>query len=889
MEKQKTPEIKKEEIDKKEPEKKAPKISEKEKEKTEKRISELKTRLAKCPELISNLPEGQIKEAAKEKYKEAKKLLEEASKDLKNLVLNTIEKIANNLEEQEKKMTQRAEDLQKIGVSEEYAKKYLSDNRCRANEALGLDKMVAFLLEANTLGVNPDDAFNMWRNVWESSMKEDELVGIIKEMKEYGIIDHFYAIYKEVNTKKLNYLKTAIILREINISPEELNRFYGRNSGVDAQELVQVINAMQRQGISKNFYDIYNVSTLIVNPNYQRIASFLEFKKDNKQFNDIVEMYSLKGSTETIKAYMKTFIETYSSKTNENILASAVEAYKTEPSIDKAMSYIAFLESRGIDGLKNFRVLHELLPDIKDIEKIPKADIAALEAIGLDKVSAIILAKEKPKDAIPLEGGPWGVENFAATFSRPNMKDGEIGILYLLSNGDVANAKNMLKANNGYIDEILKGGNNALLFINIMKKIDMDNNAILVIWSARSGIRNNAVKSASNIENFLKYLPTAKSDNTLDLLNAADSYAKFEPTEIKGFLDYVFSRQKSPLLDLKNTLNDSTLPTGIKTLINNATSEYKQIPLKNLATFLEDPTLPLSIEILKTLGTNDREMALQIGRSLYYQGITVLPDKKILELKIKIWEKLQTSVDQEKLWEGTNVVSVHNNEKWLGLKSRFHTEEDEENLRTSIGPNGNLTSFEASRTPTAEELHQLKTDVLHKVETTPPPMRFYFSGHGGPDALYLTHGQIKDGKIDEGQFHGVNHIDSEELATAVAKRSKNFPDQLDWLKTDTYMFSSCMNNQFMRNFYAKIKDQGGIAPRSIGESEYGQNSFTTNPMVADKHASIYGFGKTGTTFGDVRKNERNYKYSNITIYVPNQEGQPQQIAKAEKHKNHLNS
>lgn len=837
-----------------------------EKEKTEQRINQLGNKLIKCLELIRKLPAGKIKETSKNKYEEAKKILAEATINFRSTITNSIDKITNTLEEEGKKMTKRIEDLQKIGVSEYYAKKYIADTECEASKRLGPDRMIAFLVEANNFEVRPDDAFNIWKHIWKKSMSENQLLDIITDMKANGITDHFFAVYKESKGKKENYKKAATTLNNIKISPEELNKFYTIPDAISAKKLDRVLDEMMRQGISNNFYETYQIAIYIENPNYKRVFELLDIENITDA-SDMSHVYSLRGETNTIKEYIKKFIETYNPAENNKNLNYAIDAFKTEPNIDKVIKYISFLYSQGLDGLKDFRVLHEIVPEIKDIESIPKKDIATLEALGIDKVSAIILAKEKIKNSISFKGEP---ENFVRALYKPEMKDKELAILYLLSAGDIDDAKKLIlksKESNDPLDpikNILEGGNNATLFITILDKTNLTTSTILHIWSTTEEFPQLAISQALGIRNLINNLPRLRDsllseDGISYLNNVAGQYARFKGPEIKKFIEDLFSR-------------------------------HLETPVSNLATFLSDPSLPLSIEVSKVLGTDDREMALQIGRSLYSQGITSLPDKKTLALKIKEWEALQAAIDKEKLWEGTNVITVANNEKNILGQRRFDILVDK--LNKSIGPNGTISSFTPSENPTSTELIELKRDILNKIATTPPPMRFFFNGHGGPNKLYLTNGEIKNGKIYEGNWQDANNISSEELAEATAKRRLNFPNKLDLIEKDTYIFSSCYNNEFMRKFYESIEEQEGIAPRAIGESEYGQYAFSptiTLGLIKSENEKLYRFGETGTTFGDIRKNQHKFRHSNITIYAPNKKGQPQQIGKAKTNKENKNS
>jgi hypothetical protein len=287
--------------------------------------------------------------------------------------------------------------------------------------------------------------------------------------------------------------------------------------------------------------------------------------------------------------------------------------------------------------------------------------------------------------------------------------------------------------------------------------------------------------------------------------------------------------------------------------------------------FGADPSLPICLKVYKNMEKKDVEEALRFGRTLYYQGIKILPDKVPLEKMMKNYKEGQASADKIKIFEGRNVVFVANGEmRWDG--KAFADESKQKDLKGSIGAKGTKSFYSPSDQPTFDELKKVKEDVLEAVITTPPPMTFFFDGHGGPDALYINNGQLVGGELVRND--DMDTISFKELAVAITKRKEKFSG--DALDKDIYINAGCFNHTFIRNLYAEIKVLGGVAPITIGEAEYGQVGSGNKA----KYKNMYQLGTLGTTIGNLRENQDNWE-TNFTVYVPDAQGRPVQVVKGE--------
>lgn len=322
-----------------------------------------------------------------------------------------------------------------------------------------------------------------------------------------------------------------------------------------------------------------------------------------------------------------------------------------------------------------------------------------------------------------------------------------------------------------------------------------------------------------------------------------------------------------------------SLDKDMQDFVGEMIKRHGQTTYMNVRDFSVDPSLPISLEVYKNMEKKDVEQALRFGRSLFYQGIETLPDKATLEEKMKKFNEVQERAGKMQIFTGRNVAKLSNGEVWdkdegpykKGEK-RFDREDNREELKKSIGPMppGSLLNLAPeSDKPTVANLAEVKKKTLEAIMTTPPPMTFMFDGHGSADGLYMNNGIVSG---DKPMGVDTDFISAKEIAGAISKRKEKFPRET--LLNDIYIYSSCMNHNFMRNVYAEIKSLGGVPPVSIGESEYGQYSFTN----MEQYKTMYQLGTLGTTIGHLRENELKYLSSNFTIFVPDENGDIFQVA-----------
>lgn len=197
-----------------------------------------------------------------------------------------------------------------------------------------------------------------------------------------------------------------------------------------------------------------------------------------------------------------------------------------------------------------------------------------------------------------------------------------------------------------------------------------------------------------------------------------------------------------------------------------------------------------------------------------------------------------------------------------------------------------------------ENLAEIKNKILDGIANIPPPFTFIFDGHGGPDAIYLSDGQL-GADLTPDEVNSTIKISSEEFGAALKKRESNFGSHPDKSK-DIFVFQNCFNSNFIKD----ISRQGN-QPNSIfiGSSEFNQlslfsythpqGSYFLSDVVGDMGAEV---DKSNTKINGVI--ERQFKHfeiepvkgepsdsgkpeilnTNPGIYVPNKSGSLIQIS-----------
>lgn len=188
-----------------------------------------------------------------------------------------------------------------------------------------------------------------------------------------------------------------------------------------------------------------------------------------------------------------------------------------------------------------------------------------------------------------------------------------------------------------------------------------------------------------------------------------------------------------------------------------------------------------------------------------------------------------------------------------------------------IRPENNLISLEES-----------KRNALDKISEVNTPFTFVFNGHG-ENALYLSDGQIP-GITDSNEIIETKKtikITSDELFEAYKKRPLS-PNMKPGEK-DIFILSSCFNASFIRNFYQKCDEENIPKPIFIGESEFGQFSYSERDSIYNNNffEGIFPTSQEPAKLGNIIMHDRENQNSNPSFYIPDDQNRTMQISKHE--------
>lgn len=851
-------------------------------EKTKKRIAEAEKSLSGCEALLKLFPDGTLKKEAEKRYAEAKKILRKVEEEFKTLipaVVGVVTRITEGIRKIDELGAERFRKLEALGIPRETAEKYLSSNSEKSG-LFGVDRMIDFLTQTKKLGVNHEDAFSVWSDL-DLMAEPEDLIGVIKKLQAIGIKENFSAIYElcRKGATDSEKLRVARALDALKISKQDIIDFTqsAAGKGMKIEEIGALIGQMRKAGFTDHFFDGWSLAGFVPaneKVDYKRIYELLPLGK----FLNTTSIYSMvkymTGDVNDVKNYVMAFVSDpliSGECTHDTYLIA--EMYKVEKDPKKATAYFHILVENGLSGQDLLTVaspLYQIIEGKKssvpekfegetfltpmEVCKHILAIGKKIEAQGVDRKNAILLAATSSY-AIEAKMNNDTIVNEILKFKREMNIDDEnkLVILRALSFSNATVAKDLLATRPSLFN---RDAASALTMIHSLREKRIRNEDVIEVITY-----SHDPEMAKHIIDFFKTFPNMREKA---MEQAPTGYIKYNASGMEDAVKAYYEK-----------------PAEIEVFVRHLLERQASIPYVNLRDFMNDPTLPLCIEIYKVLKDKDPETALRIGRSLSAQGMTTIPDIATLNAKIQEWSELQASVNHVKILDGRNVVVLNNGERWNengdGYKKgdlRFNGEERRKSFVKSVGPDGTIAFFAPpSEKPKVEELQNVKNKTLEKIATTPPPMTFFFNGHGAPNGLYMNNGQVVG---DKPVGSDIDLISDKELAGAISKRKEKF--SRDALSQDIYIYSSCMSHNFIRNVYAEIKSLGGVAPISIGESEYGQYGYS----VQQKFDMMYQLGVRGTTIEHLRKNEGKYLSSNFTIYVPNKEGIPQQISKTDK-------
>jgi hypothetical protein len=284
---------------------------------------------------------------------------------------------------------------------------------------------------------------------------------------------------------------------------------------------------------------------------------------------------------------------------------------------------------------------------------------------------------------------------------------------------------------------------------------------------------------------------------------------------------------------------------------------------------------------------NDRQFAndaAAVCRNLYFQNKEF--SESTFKLEYKNLLELREKYKDVSIFKDRNIVMASHVEKRADGKFRFGTPLLSASLE--IAARKNEKEFKHIEGRDYEHLIKIKEDTLNALEEAPEPLTFIFDGHGGPDALYFTDGQIL--KLEKSESNGeivttrkTIKITYQELAASIAKRFIEYGENI---RNDIYIFSGCYNHDFIRNLYGELHKLGVDLPISFGPSEYGQYAYSnlSNPFGADFYTDLLKLHEedpTGATLKDIWEYKGEKLISNPSLYIP-QNNVPMQLGAIEK-------
>jgi hypothetical protein len=324
----------------------------------------------------------------------------------------------------------------------------------------------------------------------------------------------------------------------------------------------------------------------------------------------------------------------------------------------------------------------------------------------------------------------------------------------------------------------------------------------------------------------------------------------------------------------------------IKTSIKNY-NLAKNIISKNIIprhnTFWEDPALQQNISNVKFFSEKNEndKFRIIVARNLYFQ------DKEASEQNAKI--EGERILKTRKLYENVPVFSERNIVFAAHLEKQKTDKVGDLNrfvkkaLVKRIKKDGGKIAGVLRPQNTLKSLKETKQKILTSIINTPPPFTFIFSGHGSPNALYLSDGGI-DGVTNKSEIKETEKtikITVKDLFQSYKKRQEKYGKMNTPTTRDIFINGGCYNSNFMRNFYLLCDKEEVSKPIFLGESEYGQYGVTEYESKYNNnfYNQIFDNNKTKKAIlGNIIKNDASNKNSNPSFYIPDDKNRTMQIS-----------
>ena len=206
------------------------------------------------------------------------------------------------------------------------------------------------------------------------------------------------------------------------------------------------------------------------------------------------------------------------------------------------------------------------------------------------------------------------------------------------------------------------------------------------------------------------------------------------------------------------------------------------------------------------------------------------------------------------LFRGRHVLLVSSNERYfhddnLVGERRFGAEDMKKEMRESVGESGWVEQVTTEDTDSDEDISIKRREVLQKFLDTPPPMMFFFDGHGDKGKIGIAHPSKKAGMISAADFAKVIH-----------ERANLYPAVMGAPK-DIYVLDECFANEFIRKVRGELGKLGKVdgvkpgaifitstAPGQFSDEEEKQKEGAYASLLKNKGLDLAGLDKAGEHF-----------------------------------------
>jgi hypothetical protein len=210
------------------------------------------------------------------------------------------------------------------------------------------------------------------------------------------------------------------------------------------------------------------------------------------------------------------------------------------------------------------------------------------------------------------------------------------------------------------------------------------------------------------------------------------------------------------------------------------------------------------------------EYLVMIARNLFAKALPITQENVRAEfLDVLKWRQ---DYGDTPIFKDRHVILASHLERYEDGKDRFGQRALLDRLRKETGSAG-FEHFEAQNN-SLDALKKTKAAFLSSIQTAPSPLTLVFDGHGGPEFIYLSDGELPDRDANGPlpvETENTIKISVEELQEAFLMRQQKGVD----VSKDIVLIDGCYSHEFVRALLKKCPVVG------VAVSEYGQVAYSS--------------------------------------------------------------